>query len=162
MVRRILVGAVLALGLWFAGRSLVGWLVSEETKIRWRIEDALEAFDDNRTKGCLEIIADDWRHAGSSVDRDLLKGALIRLFFEARHPTTKEFRYDAELDEETLAIEVTGERDARATVELRFWRTDREPPAVEWHVRVAGELVRDERGWQFRRTEHETLAGERL
>jgi len=160
-MRRALLALLAIGGLWLGGRALVTWLASDETMIRWRIEEAVESFNETRLAGCLDLVSEDWSHEGSSADRELLKRYLIRLFFDARSPSTKEFRYAAELVEPALAIDVTGDREAQVTLELRLRLVDREPSTVAWHVAVRGTLVRDERGWRLRRTSHRDLAGQR-
>ena len=143
----------------FAGWRVRLMLASPETRIRWRVEEMLEAFNEARLSPIMKGVAEGWRDEGERVDRERLADGLRYTFFQEKDPKTKAFRYRVELEEE-LAI-VVDDKDARhATVALlaRFDCLRLEEWTPTWRVRIEAELVEhEEHGWQVSRSKRETL-----
>ena len=152
----ILIGLVVA----FVGFQYIrGCLVSEETKIRWRIEEMEEGFDDAKVSPCLRGVADGWRDSRSGVTRVLLADVLRSVFFHERDPKTKRFRYRVELEEEpVIELDSKDTHHASVTIVLRFDTLDGVEWAPTWRVQVEAEMHKySDHGWQMTRTERETL-----
>jgi len=59
-LKRVFVVVAVALALFLLGRAIVHSVVSDETKIRWLIEDMEEGFDATRTDPVLRGLASDF------------------------------------------------------------------------------------------------------
>lgn len=146
------------------GRALVNALASEETHVRWLLEDMIAGFNATRLDPCMRPLAREFVDEPSGADRELVKQALIHLFFTEKDPATKQFPYVAELPENELRIDVRDASPKTATldcaVQFRRRRGDALEPA--WSIRVHGELEKSDDGWRIHRTRHETLSGTQL
>lgn len=134
-------------------------LASPETRIRWRIEEMVEGFNDARVSPCMKGVAEEWRDEGGRVDRSRLADGLRYTFFQEKDPKTKAFRFRVELEEE-LVIVLDPEDGESATVELlaRFDCLRLEEWTPTWRVNIGAEMVEhEEDGWQVVRTRRETL-----
>lgn len=131
-------------------------LASEETRIRWRLEAALEGFNDQRVAPCLRALAEDWRHA-DGLSREELGDGLRYLFFSERRGT---FPHRVALEDETLSIEVSADPEGSAELEfvLVFETLDEETWTTSWRARVLARFVRgDEQGWRCAGSSSRTL-----
>lgn len=158
-MKRILLALLVLVASFIAFQQVRGCVVSEETKIRWRIEAMQEGFNEAKVAPCLRGVAEGWRDSQGRVDRALLADALRYAFLQERDPKTKSFRYRVDFEEE-LFIELDPEDEDRAlaVLVLRFDRIDGEEWSVTWRVRVQATMARSEdRGWQIARTERETI-----
>ena len=63
-MQRVLFGFLVLAGLWFGGRALVRFFASDETHIRWAIEDMEAGYNDGDVPDAVRPLAQDWRHAG--------------------------------------------------------------------------------------------------
>jgi hypothetical protein len=159
-MRRLLLALAAALVLFVVGRWVVLALVPETTRIRWRLEAMCAGFNETRLSPCLSGVAPAWRHAGSGLDRDRLTDALRSVFFHEKDPESGRFPLRAEIEPDSLEIELDDEDDARARAQLigRFLVLERGEWSSAWRARIALELARDpERGWQVVRSEHTDL-----
>ncbi len=151
---------IAASALVLAARRLWVALASQETRIRWRLEEMAEGFNEQSLGACLRGVADDWRDEGSEVDRALLADSLRALFFQERDQGSGGFPYRAEIERDALAIELDPEDRgrARADITARFLVLAGEEWSPTWRVRVGARLEKHaERGWQLSFTRHETL-----
>ncbi|MEX1024441.1 MAG: hypothetical protein WD226_05125 [Planctomycetota bacterium] len=157
-MKRFLLVPLAAVAIYFAGRSLVMLFVSDETKIRWIVEEMQESFNDARAGGCLSPVADTWRHEDSAwLDRETLHGALVRTFFTERD-RDKRFLLRVEVPEDNLVIVVTDDTaDVRAAV--KFLRREGEAWAVTWYFELEAEFRDGDDGWQIHRTSHRNVEG---
>ena len=85
-------------------------------------------------------LAREWRHEGHSLDRELVKGGLVRESLQDRDPETKELLRRVDLDEETLVVSVEGDR-ASLEVEASFSRLREGAWETTWRALVFGELA---------------------
>jgi hypothetical protein len=160
-MRRVLLVLIGLAALVLAGQRLRVWLASDATRIRWRLEEMEEGFNETRLAPCMRGVAAEWRDTESRVDRALLADLLRSLFFHEKDPESGRFPYRVELERETLAIEPDPQADGRARVEVvvRFSALERGAWSETWRVRVRAELAEDpDLGWQVLRSEHETLS----
>lgn len=152
--------AVLGLGV----RWLVRSLASTETKVRWRIESMVHGFNSTRLAPIRRGLAPDFFDTTSEADLEIVENAVIYLFLNAKDPQTRGFLYRAELESDGLSVEVPEEAEdrARARFVVRFFESQGEQESLSWSVNIDAELKRDEEGWRFRKTSHETLEGQRM
>jgi|GEM_PF-2688332 len=160
-MKRLLLAVAALVVLWLAGRALVSALASDETRIRWRIEAMRDGYNEGDLGDVVAPIHDDWRHAGSSVDRELLKAGLLREFLQERRSRSKQLVRRVEIVPDSLTIEI-GEDEARLEVELSFSRLQGDDSWKEsWRALVEAELLRSDGRWLVHRSRHEDLAGSR-
>jgi hypothetical protein len=160
MLRRLLLGLILLSALVLLGQRARYWLASDATRIRWRLEEMEEGFNQTRLGPCLRGVSERWRDATSGTERALLADLLRSLFFHEVDPESGRFLYRVELERDSLGIEPDAEADGRARVDLvaRFSTLEGEQWSPTWRVRIDAELERDsDLGWQVVRSEHETL-----
>jgi len=134
-------------------------LASPETRVRWRIGEMIEGFNDARVGPCLRGVATSWSDERGRVDRERLANGLRYLFLQERDPKTKAFRFRVELEEEPV-VAIDPANDAAAHVELvaHFECLTRDEWSTTWRVRIEAEMIDDEEeGWQVTVTERETL-----
>lgn len=159
-MRRLLLALAAALVLFVVGRWLVLALVPETTRIRWRLESMQDGFNETRLAPCLEGLAPLWRHRGGEVDRARFADALRAAFFNEKDPETGRFALRAEIEPDTLEVELDADDDDKAVARCvgRFLVLERGAWSSAWRARLELELARDdERGWQVVRSEHEDL-----
>jgi len=161
-VKRVLFGFVAAALVFFAGRAIVRSLASDETKIRWTIEEMVGGFNRERASPVMRAFSQDYRDETSDADRELVHQAVVSLFFRERDPRTKRFLLRGEIPEDSLTVEV-GEEGAHATARgvLTVFAAEGEGEAVSWRVSFEGTLAHEEDGWRFVRSSYETLEGRR-
>lgn len=160
-MKRFLIATLTVLALYFAGRALVRALVSDETKIRWLIEDMADGFNGTRMNPVLEGLAADYLDETSGADREMVRQALVHLFFTAKDETTKRFRYRVELSTPGVKIieTVPDLWKAECDIEARFFERHGKDETVAWQVQIAAKLERGQDGWRFTRTSYHTESG---
>ena len=144
----------------FLGRALYRALASDETKIRWMVQDMVEGYDEGDVGDCIGPFAADWRHEGHEITRELLRGALIQTVLE-RDPATKERVSRVDLDEDALVVTVDG-ASAHVAGEARFSRLRRGAWEPVWTMRAEAELEKREEGWKIVRSRHQDVKGTEL
>jgi hypothetical protein len=160
-MRNLLLLTLVVLLLWIGGRWLVYALASDETRIRWMLGTMEEGYNSGDVGDAVGPLARDWSHEGHSLDRELVKGGLIRESLQDRDPETKELMRRVELDGETLVVTVDGDA-ATLEVEASFARQREGAWETTWRALVSGELRRGEDGWEIHRTRHRDLEGTQL
>ncbi len=159
MFQRAFLGLVLIAATFFLIRGVVLRFVSDETRLRWIVEEMVAGYNDASLGPCVGPIADDWRHGSSTtLDREVLKGGLLRQFWNERDHRTKAFLYRVEVPEDTLSIEVR-EGEATLDLEARFERLRGATWEPLWHIRIEAELDQLDGDWKIRRSSHEDLEG---
>jgi hypothetical protein len=147
--------AVLILGaLALAIRSLVIALASDETKIRWRLEEMVTGFNERHLAPIMEGFAPEFRDAGTNASRDEVREILVSLFFQQLEAKTGRFLLRAELVPEDLSVTV-GEgspRTASLAMHARFFELRDGGEQLLWDAHIEGTLAKKEDGWQWVRT----------
>lgn len=145
--------------LWFASRALMHAFASDETLIRWQLEAMREGYNEGKMSYVVRPIHEDWRHEGSSVDRDLVKRGLLQEFLQDRHPKTKKLMRRLDFDENALDLRVEG-AEAELVLEVWFSRLQGGEEWREvWRARIEADLTKTDDGWRLLRTRHEDLKG---
>lgn len=140
--------ALLAIG----GRWACYALASDETRIRWRIEDMVDGFNDCKNGRVCDGLASEFRDRTSGATRETVHAALVQLFFERVDSRTHEFQLSAELVEDELEIQVEEGEPKRATVKAHVSIDERASDGVRrlyWDARVTGRLEERDDGWQW-------------
>ena len=166
-MRRILLGLAAAVVLFLVGRAIVRALVSDETKIRWMVEDMQEGFDRTRMDPILVAFAEDFSDETSGANRQDVRQALAYLFLTAKDPQTKAFPYRVEVEITKLAIDPGsgGEPGADCDLAARFFDLREHSggePEPAWVIAIASRWERGEYGWRIARTKYETKSGRML
>jgi hypothetical protein len=161
---RVLILFVLGVGLFLAGRALVRALASDETKIRWLVEDMADGFDRTRMDPILDGLAPDFVDQTSGANRQEVREALAYLFFNAKDERTKGFPYrvDVEIAQTTLARSESGPPSAECRVNARFRDIRGGKETTAWEIAVTAHLERGDGGWRIRRSSYATKSGQML
>lgn len=164
MNRVITIAILLILGS-LGVRLLVSKLVSDETKIRWMLEDMVEGFDEGDSGDTVSGLARTWTHAGRPIDRDMIKGYVFREWMESSRSSSGQYPWDVEIPEDSLTISVAADGET-ATIELEAVFSELEgggdAAAVwkpNWHVRIWGDLENTDDGWRIVKSRHEDIQG---
>jgi hypothetical protein len=162
-VKRIVLGLSGALVLFLVGRAVVRALVSDETKIRWLIEDMREGFDETRMNPILVAFDETFRDETSGADRANVREALAYLFLTAKDPKTKEFPYRVEIGVPKLEVDSKTEpRTAECDLDARFFDLRAGEEEVAWEIAIQSSWTRGEYGWRIAGTRCETKSGRML
>lgn len=164
-MRRVLFSLATLVVLWFAGRALVRFFASDETKIRWTVEAMLDGFDRTRMDPILDGLDREFLDESFGADRAMVRSACAYLFFQAIDPATKKFLYRAE--GATSAVKVVegagGEPDrAEAELDVRFFQRRGAEEELAWRVLVLAQFVERDGEWRILRSETRTVEGQRL
>jgi len=163
-LRRILLGLAGALLCFFVGRAIVRALVSDETRIRWLVEDMQAGFDRTRMDPILVAFAGNFRDDTSGADRQNVREALAYLFLTAKDPQTKAFPYRVEVGIPRIAVDrsTASEPTADVDVDARFFDRRGSEEQLAWEIAVASRWTRGEYGWRIASTRYETKSGRML
>jgi len=163
-VRRILLGLAAALLAFLAGRAIVRAIVSDETKIRWLVEDMRDGFDRTRMDPILVAFAEGFRDETSGADRQDLREALAYLFLTAKDPRTKAFPYRVEVEISKITIDASSPDSPTADCDLgaRFFDLSEGQDELTWEIAISSRWTRGEYGWRIASTRYETRSGRML
>lgn len=161
MLRRIGLALVVLGVLAVVVRFAVLALTSDETKIRWAIQDAAEGFGEARANPVLEVLARDFQDETSGYTREDLRGPLAAVFFGEKDPKTRGFPYRLEIADEAIRVAVADGEPKSATVTFPAKIVDTRGGGRRdaWSFEVDGRMEEREEGWVFVRSTHRTLDG---
>lgn len=160
---RIVLGLLAGLALAWAGYLVYEASLDDETKVRRVIEIQAPAFNEASARG-LSGFDYEFRDRTANLSRRDLHALLLYVFRTERDPHTREFRMRIELPVDEIVIEAidTEAGTARARFRAELFRREGESETSLWDVEVSAEFARsEEHGWQFVRSEHRTLRGDR-
>lgn len=163
-MRRILLVLAGMLVCFFVGRAIVRALVSDETKIRWLVEDMRDGFDRTRMDPILVAFAESFRDETSGADRSNVREAIAYLFLTAKDPQTKAFPYRVEVDVSKIGIDESSADAPTADCDLvvRFFDLRGSEEKLAWKIAIASHWIRGEYGWRIASTRYEEKAGRML
>lgn len=161
MMNRFLLAALAAFAAFFGARAIVRALASDETKIRWVLEDMADGFNATRMSRVLGGLANDFLDETSGADRELVHAGLARLFFEEKDPETKRFLYRVEIPKQDVSIERDGET-ANVDLAATFFEVHGATEKLVWKARIHAAFAKTKDGWKIRRSENQTVEGGRL
>jgi hypothetical protein len=160
-MQRFLLSALAAFAAFFGVRSIVRALASDETKIRWVVEDMESGFNDTRMSRVLGGLSSDFLDETWGADREMVHAGLARMFFEEKDPDTKHFLYRVDIPKDELAMEIDGEA-ASMNLVASFYEVHGASEKLAWKARIHAALVKTKDGWKIRRSENKSLEGNRL
>jgi hypothetical protein len=163
-VKRILLVLVALLLLYLGVRAIVHALASDETQIRWVVEDMTDGFNETRMNPIMTGLAQDFREDSRDADKELVRAGLAQLFLQSKDPQTKKFPFRAQVPEPEFRVHVqSGEpRTAELDLVAQFEQSKGEEWHPTWKAHVHAELVLAPGGWKIRRAHLETLEGQSL
>ena len=159
-MKRVLLAVALLIVAVVAGRAIYIASASDETRIRWVLQEEAEDFNNAAVLGILSGFASDYRDLTTGLDRPSLRGALVFVYQNRRDPREGRFLYRVELPEDALQIDVDGDR-AVATFPLRLYEGLDEAATLTWEVEITADLELRQGEWVIVQSRHETLQGER-
>ncbi len=160
-MNRFLLAALAAFAAFFGVRAIVRALASDETKIRWVLEDMADGFNSTRMSRVLGGLANDFLDETSGADRELVHAGLARIFFEEKDAETKRFLYRVEIPKEDVSIRVDGET-ANVDLAATFFEVHGAAEKLVWKARIHAAFAKTKDGWKIRRSENQTVEGGRL
>jgi hypothetical protein len=145
-----------------AGYGGYRMLASDETRIRWLLEDAASSFNDTHLGGCLTAFAPDYQDKTfSGMGRAQLAQALRSVFVARVDPKTRRFLFRVQIPEQDLTIKVAANgktATAQFTLHLEAQRQDTWKPV--WELRVTAGLDKVSGDWRIQEASHETVGGQ--
>jgi hypothetical protein len=162
MKRPLVAIAVLAL-LFVGGRAIVRALAPDETKIRWRLEEMRDGFNETELAPVVDHLHPLFREEQSGADVDQVEQALIAIFFGEIDSATKSFALRVDCDFDAWLVQLGADQaPASAGGECSLFRSKAGVERLLWRAKVELELVDDEHdGWLVQRAAFETLEGDR-
>ncbi len=160
-LKKVLLVAAAAMATFLGCRWLVRSLASDTTKIRWIVESMEEGYDEGDPGQVVAPLAQDWRHEGHGLDRDLLLGGLFQTAIRDRDEETKQLLTRVDIDMDSLAIAVEGET-AELDCDATFFRLRKGAWEPVWAMHAEAELAKTDDGWQIVKSRHADLRGTQL
>ena len=164
-MNRIILLALALILLSLGARLVFSHFVSEETKIRWLVEDMVEGFNAGKARQSVRGLDSNWSHAERPLDRDMLRGFILGEAMQGGLGSRRAFPWRVELPPDSLRIQVAEDEDSAALeAELLFShnRSGTEEPAdweLQWHLRLLAELHPTDEGWRILKSRHEDIQG---
>ncbi len=152
----ILAGLVLT---FLAGRAVIRGMASEETKIRWLVQEEVEAFNATSISGCMEVFASEYQETTTGLYRADLQRVLLYVFQTFRDRDSREFLYHLVAPDELVDVVLRDQEETKAEADFKVVLSERGEPV--WSIRVQAELFRGEDGWRFVSSRHSTVEGAR-
>jgi hypothetical protein len=149
--RLVLVALALAIVFVF-GRWVLRALASDETHVRWVVEEMIEGFNQAELRPVMAGLAPDYVDTSSGLHRNELREALIYSFFQDVDPRTHDYQFRAEMPPDGLVIEIGEPGHARVVAQIAFYTRVRPTEELFWDARVEGEMEERDEGWQWVRT----------
>ena len=105
-MRRVLFGVLAIVLLYFGVRAIVHFFASDETKIRWVVEDMVDGFNETRMNPVMTGLAQEFVHEDPPVHKDEARAMLAQMFLQDKDPQTKRFPYRVRVPEEEFRLQV--------------------------------------------------------
>lgn len=142
-----------------AGRAVICGMASEETKIRWLVQEEVEAFNATSISGCMEVFASEYQETTTGLYRADLQRVLLYVFQKFRDRDSREFLYQLVAPDELVDVVLRDEAETEAEADFKVVLSERGVPV--WSIRVQAELFRGEDGWRIVSSQHSTVEGAR-
>ena len=157
-MRKFLLAAVALVVVAYAGCRIRYALASDETRIRWLIEDAAEGFNDSHVRDTVRPLADDWHDRTTAIHKDTLVQLLQYSYFQDREEKSKRYRHRVEVPDDTITVTVDGDiATFRCIAHFEELKQGEFEPS--WVVTFEGELRRGEDGWEVAVSGHQSHEG---
>ena len=160
----ILLAAALLGLLAFAGYRMWEASLSDEERIRRRLQDHVTSFNGTELD-CANDLHPDFIDRTTGLKRDRLRAAMLYVFRRDYDLRKGGFVWRLEIpDADVDVTEIdTDAGSARAKFRVSLFRSEgTDPESLHWAIDVDATFERTEReGWQLRESRHETLHGAR-
>ncbi len=155
--KRVLVAAAIVVVLFLYW--VVNAFISDETKIRWQIEAAVESFNSCRGGACAAILSEKYRDDTSGATRDSVRKFLLPIFLRKQNKQGGLFLYPVRIPQEDLEINVTADAEAKVDLRIEFHKLETEGEAPVWELKIAAVFNKEDGEWLAQRTSFEILSG---
>jgi hypothetical protein len=162
-MKRALPALLALLVLFFAVRAVARALASDETKIRWVLEDMADGFNDTRMNPILAGLDPEFLDEHWGADREMVRAGLAQLFLQAKDAQTKKFPYRVALPESELktVVQPTEPRTAETDLVAAFEQSQGEVWQPAWKIRVHAQWTLLPGGWRIKHTQTVEVEGKR-
>lgn len=148
-IRKLLAAAFLFALAWFGARALYRALASPEKKIRWRMEEMIEGFNEKRVRPVTAGLAQGFVDQVGGFTRDDVRTTLAWMCFN-EVDDKGEFLWSAAFHPEAMTIELAeDERSAMVGIDAQFFRRRGGARELVWDAHVAGTMATGDDGWQW-------------
>ena len=138
-----------------------GLFISDETRVRWKVNALIEAFNAARAGSTVATLADDYKDALSGANRDMVRQYLTAVFLKKENRVDGSFKHPARLAGGELTITVgqpaEGQATVKGTVELTNASDEDAPPSCV--VGVEATLSKASGEWLFTRSRYSIQSG---
>ncbi len=159
MKRVLLIVIAIPVVLWL-GNTIWWALLSDETKVQYRILEMREGFNAGVPRTVMAGVAEDYQDTDTGFDAKVLHTLLVSLFFTTRHPETKAFDLRVEIPEQLGIQTDESSGDITASFDLSFTVTS-QPAREPWVVHVDVRFDERDEGWLVVRSNFQPLSGRR-
>jgi hypothetical protein len=152
---------VLAFGAWMVTR----YLRSDEERVRATIEEMVEEWNDMSVRGVTARMSDEFeaqREGRRIAGKDDVTDALRYFYAQEGDLLAGSMPWSAELDADTLVVELEAPGGPRYEATIRFRHASRPPSETAWVARVSGGVIEEGGEWMVRTAEIQTLEGTQL
>ena len=159
MKRVLLIVIAIPVVLWLG--SAIWWaLISDESKVRYRILEMSDAFNAGVNRTVMAGIAEDYQDTATGIDHKIIHLYLVTLFLRQRHPETKVFDVRVEIPDQLGIQTEESSGDITASFDLSFTLTS-QPTREPWVVRVDVRFDERDGEWLVVRSNFQPLSGKR-
>lgn len=163
-VKKILIGVI---GIALAALA-VHWIrlttASDETRIRWLLEEMEEGFNDSSASSVVSGLSEEFLEESERLEKHQIRQFLLYLFLRERDPETKEFRFRVRLHEPDIQVALPDAREATVRLRAEFLRLrngkDRSWETT-WEADIQAQLRKEDDGWKVHRSRHREVGGRR-
>jgi hypothetical protein len=152
----------------FGGYQIYVTVAPPESKIRWTIEGACDAFNARSREECLAAFTSDYKDTSQSgdyedhtIDKPLLQQGLEYMFTQRLEAETGDFLYMVEPRLQTLNIKMESESQAVAQLRLNLKLKMGHTWSDVWGVEVNARFRKAGRDWVISRSALRTVMGRR-
>ena len=163
-MKRALFALLALVLLWFGVRAIVRAFASDETKIRWVVEDMADGFNETRMNPIMNGLAEDFLEDSWGADKALARAGLAQMFFQSKEAVSNKFPYRVEIPEDEFRVQVhEGEpRTAEFDLVAHFDESKAGEWSSRWKAKVHAQLVLAPGGWKIQRARLDDGGGQRL
>ena len=132
-------------------------------KVRARLAQVAEDFNEGRPGPCTSGLADQFVDETTKITKPEIRGLLARLALTEKDPQSGHFPYRVQLQLKELGYKVSSGTPPAGRVEFdaTFEKQRGEEWDLFWKVSITAHLEEVD-GWQIVRSTHQTLAGRRF
>jgi hypothetical protein len=163
-MKRALFALLALVLLWFVVRTIARAFASDQTRIRWVIEDMADGFNETRMNPIMSGLAEDFLEDSWGADKALARAGLAQMFLQSKEALTNKFPYRVEIPEDEFHVQVhDGEpRTAEFDLVAQFEESKGGEWSARWKANVHAQLELAAGGWKIHRARLSDGGGQRL